>query len=661
MHICDWDPEFLSQFSPEEYVENLKRARINYAMIYLQSHVGLCYFPTKTGKMHKSFIGREDLIRRTVDLCHANDIKVCGYYSINYNTVEHDRNPDWRMLTDNGQSQRETYRQSQGNKMPGRYGLCCPNQMEYRNFVYAQIDEMMAYFDCDALFFDMPFWPHTCYCEKCRARWAQEVGGEMPVRPAIGSKAHEELLRKKYEWMGEWAQAITAYVKRRNPDMPVEFNYASGIAGDSDNGCGDLVNQASDYSGGDLYGGILEHSFCCKFYRNATRNQPFEYMFSRCKPGLWMHTLTKTPDEMKTSTAVTAAHHGATLVIDAIDPIGTMDQRLYERIGQVFDWQIPYEPYYTGDMVEDMGIYYGLHSKCSLPGDSYNSKSCGVSVAQTLMRRHIPFGVTGSYHDLKKYPVLIAPMLTNLEAGDHDRILEYVQQGGILYLSGARYPALVEELLDCRVVGQTESNRVYIAPRKDMEPLFGWFNEKYPLPFEGGAPMVEGLDKESTVATLTLPYTSPNELRFVSIHANPPGVATEVPMIAIKKYGKGTVIWSAASIEGVEIEEYREIFLNLLMSVWGNVSFSLSSDAPANVEFTLFRNEKGLQVNAVSICDESVSPAIPGFCVKVKAEKIPEAVKRLPDGEDVPFRYENGFVNFRARDLNIFDMYQIEF
>ena len=48
MHIEDWDESFLSEFSPENYIENLKKAQINYAMIYFQSHAGLCYFPTKT-------------------------------------------------------------------------------------------------------------------------------------------------------------------------------------------------------------------------------------------------------------------------------------------------------------------------------------------------------------------------------------------------------------------------------------------------------------------------------------------------------------------------------------------------------------------------------------------------------------------------------------
>ena len=665
MHIADWNEEFLSQFDPEIYVENLKRAQINNAMLYLQSHVGLCYYPTKTGVMHKALIGRENMMKKTVDLCHANDIKVTGYYSINYNTAEHDRHPEWRMIAEDGKSRRESGAEDNSamafaSRKGARYGLCCPNHMEYREFVYAQIDEMMDYFDCDALFFDMPFWPHTCYCEKCKARWEKEIGGEMPVNPAPGSKLQEDLLRKKYEWMGEWTLAITAYVKKRDPHMPMEFNYASGIAGDSNNGCDDLVNQASDYVGGDLYGGMLEHSFSCKFYRHATKNQPFEYMFSRCKPALRVHTLTKTLDEMKTSVSVTAAHHGATLVIDAIDPIGTMDQRLYERVGKMFDLQKPYEPYFRGEMIEDMGIYYGIHSKCSDPGEEYNSKSCGVAAAHTLMRRHIPFGVTGSWYDLKRYPVLIAPMLTNLEDGDHDRIVDYVKQGGILYLSGARYPALVEELLGCKINGKTETDKIYIAPKADAESMFGWFNAKYPLPFDGYAPIAEGMNSDDVIATLTLPYTMGSEVRFASIHSDPPGVATDIPMIAIKKVGQGAVIWSAVALEGVPMDEYRDIFLNLILSVRGNTPFSLASDAPRKVEFTLFRGENELLVNAVSMCDEEISPALPGFKVTVKAEGKVKAVKLLPTGEDIPFVCENGFVTFETKELNIFDMYQIQ-
>lgn len=72
-------------------------------MIFFQSHVGLCHFPTKHGAMHKALEKRPDMIKRTVDLCCKNDIRVCGCYSLIYNTREHDKRADWRMIGPNGE------------------------------------------------------------------------------------------------------------------------------------------------------------------------------------------------------------------------------------------------------------------------------------------------------------------------------------------------------------------------------------------------------------------------------------------------------------------------------------------------------------------------------------------------------------------------------
>jgi len=656
MHIDDWDESFLRDFSPREYVDNLKTARINNAMVYLQSHVGLCYFPTKTGVMHRALQGRESLMRDVVELCHENDIRVTGYYSINYNTREHDRHSGWRMVKSDGLSQREAAR----NMMSARYGLCCPNSREYNEFVFSQIDEMLSYFDIDALFLDMPFWPHTCYCENCRRRWADEYGGEMPVEPAPGTKEYDLLIDAKYRWMGQWCLALTGHIKSVAPDMPVEFNYAAAISDTSENGCGDMVNQASDYVGGDLYGGMREHSFSCKFYRNATRDQPFEYMFSRCKPRLRMHTLTKTPDEMRTSTALTMAHHGATLVIDAIDPTGTMDRRVYQRLGDMFAFQQPYEKWFTGDMAEDIGLYYGVMSRYTSPDRAHNSIQSCVAIANGLIARHIPFGVTGAHHDISRYPILAAPAHSALEENDNARLIDYVENGGTLYISGGSNKALIEELTGGRLTGVTNTACLYIAPVDEKyEALLGGFTRKYPLPFEGNAPIIEGVEPECVIAKLTLPYTSPDEVRFASIHSNPPGEETDIPMIVVKRRGKGTVIWSAATIEGVEMDEYQSIIQRLIMDVRSDMRFSIESDAPADVELTLFRDEKGMCVNAVHLSDASVSPAVPGFTIRVRTDAAPEKVLLLPEEGELPFEYEDGYTSFKARTLNIFDMYRV--
>ena len=82
MHINDTDERFLSKFNPDEYYDNLVRARIQSPMIYLQSHTGLCNYPTKTARTHKHFLTGENELKRLVDKCKTGGMRVVGYYSL---------------------------------------------------------------------------------------------------------------------------------------------------------------------------------------------------------------------------------------------------------------------------------------------------------------------------------------------------------------------------------------------------------------------------------------------------------------------------------------------------------------------------------------------------------------------------------------------------
>ncbi len=157
MRIEDWNEEFLSTFSSEEYCENLKKARIDNAMLYFQSHVGLCYYPTRSGEMHRAFRGKEDIMRKLADLLHENGMTVTGYYSLIYNNRAHDAHPTWRMVEANGSSQRDASARAHAENPSAvvcRNGLCCPNNIEYRAFVKEQIAD---FFTVEGMFYDMPF------------------------------------------------------------------------------------------------------------------------------------------------------------------------------------------------------------------------------------------------------------------------------------------------------------------------------------------------------------------------------------------------------------------------------------------------------------------------------------------------------------------------
>lgn len=664
MHIDDWNDEFLSKFDPMEYVENLKIAKIQSAMLYFQSHVGLCYFPTKSGKMHNGFIGKQYAMQRLEKLCHQEGISVTGYYSLIYNNVEHDRHPGWRMIDENGNSKREigvgSSSDFSGSASVHRYGFCCPNNMEYRDFIQKQIKEMNEYFTVDGMFYDMLFWPHMCYCDSCQKRWEAEVGGEIPKKQDWNDKMWLLHMQKRREWMGEFAHWVTDYTKKLFGNISVEHNVAFSALPDSTTANCEEVIDACDYAGGDLYRDPYIGSFTRKFYRSITKNSPFEYMVARSTPNLSVHTQIKSEDSLESAVLQTVAHHGATLIIDAIDPVGTLNKEVYRRIGKVFEKSSQYEQYMTGEPVEQVGVYYSLKSKFSTKNDIYTNYLGTVSAIKTMINNNILVGVTGGFSDLSKYDVIVASALTQEDDYDCERIAQYVNNGGNLYFSGGDNKKLLKVFFNAEVKGLTKEKKVYIAPKENIQHLFKYFNAEYPLNFDECAYITQGFEDKDIFATLTLPYTHQGTNKFSSIHSNPPGIKTDIPAIAIKKYGKGTVVWSACCFESMDIYDHQDIFINILKYVFGFKS-NLLSDAPQDVEITAFDRKKSIQINCVLIDVSRKARKIADFSVSYKCDNKPQRIVKMPDKTKIPFTYKDGMVHFEVNNMKIHCMYEIEF
>jgi hypothetical protein len=647
MHIDDWDESFLSDFSPEAYFKNLKTANITAPMIYFQAHTGYCYYPTATGYVHKAFQKDPGKMRRLVEHCHQSGMAVIGYYSLDFNTWAHDTHPQWRMLQKNGKSMRENEH--------SRYGLCCPNNPDYRNFVFTQIKEMLEYFSVEGMFYDMLFWPHVCWCPDCQRRWADEVGGGMPT--AIEGEPWEHLLAVRRRWMGEWAQTVTDFTKALRPEITVEHNFASAISHGAEASIGDGVSDACDYTGGDLYGGFPEQSFTCKYYRSVSCNQPFEYMTCRCDPNLQKHTITKPEHQVELAVMLTCAHHGATLMIDAIDPVGTMDARVYETLGRVFAKEIPYEDYFRGNLLADVGVMYHLPSKAARRQQSFTHHHAALQASKTLTSHHIPYGVVTykNIHNLSGYQVILAPLVHSLSADERNALIAYVRNGGNLYLSGAEDTELVYALLGADVAGFTEHTVTYLAPTIAKEALFEGFNIAYPLPFDLCVPVLQNLAPDAQIlAYVKLPYTTQNNERFASIHSNPPGLMTSIPAVAYRELGKGRVLFSAMPIEKESVGVYGKIFMNLLHFL--KLTPGLSSTAPAPVELVTFDDHASRMVGTVNLDPCSV---VAPFSISMAWKRHPQQIRRVSSGEVIPYALDNGILRFQTVTLDIFDLYVI--
>ena len=660
MHIEDWDARFLSEFNPEDYYQNLVRANIRSAMIYLQSHVGYCYFPTKVGKMHAGLVGREDAIKRLVELCRAGGIDVIGYYSLVFNTIEEDKHPEWRIVDSlDGSSERQR---------GSRYGHCCPNNPEYRAFIETQIKEMSEYFYVDGMFYDMTYWHGCCRCPSCQERYLREEGIKIPEREDLKDPEWQKFMHKRYEWIGEFAQYVTALSKKYMPHASVEHNYAYGVAGNWKQAVTERTNEACDYSGGDLSGDQYLESFVTKYYRAVTKNPPFEYMIYRCDPGLRYHTTTKTETHLELEVMHSAAHHGASLIIDALDPVGTLNPRVYSLIGRVFEKLIPYEKYLLdGEPIEDVGIYYSTSGRYNSLGADFDNRTCSTNLTRTLVMNNIPFGVVTNAHksiDGDKYKFVFAPAIAGLEESDRQKLCDYVRDGGTLYFSGCEELELLRELCGVEIDGYTDTPHTYLAPCADFAHWFSKdYDEKYPLPAGYCLPYTRLCRTAQTVARLTLPYFDPNDAsKFSSIHSNPPADPTEYVEMLVASYGKGRVIWSATPIEYDRRPMYIRVIMEILREFMPKEAQKVYSDAPKQVEICSYELDGGYQFCCVNLMADEERLTVHPFEIAVDIGSAPEnlSVCELPNGEKLDFVLDGNLLKIKVSDLTLFKMIEVK-
>ena len=665
MHIHDEDEAFLSEFNADAYYENLVKAKIQSPMIYLQSHTGLCNYATETARTHKHFLHGENELKRLLKKCKDGGMKVVGYYSLIFNNWAAENHPAWEQVYANGDTWRDRGQ---------RYGLCCPNNLEYRDFLKVQIDELVREFkdsNLDGLFYDMPYWEVTCHCDACKKRFKEETGMDLPEKEDFKDSTWLRYVKARQDWMVEFVQFVREYTNKVYPSVTVEFNYAAVIGCDWLGGSTEGINDECEFTGGDLYGDLYSHSFACKYYYGVTKNQPFEYMTCRCDKTLREHTITKPQKTLEREILLTAAHHGASLIIDAIDPIGTLDERVYERLGKAFDRQIPFEPYMgRGNLYSEVAVYFDSKTMYTTDGSDRYNRTCAIGAVKKLIEAHVPTAIVSNNRldNLSKYQMVIAPALQDFDNDAPLKFIEYVKNGGTLYLSGKSDSRLIKEFFGGKVVGETYGDcpytgvqlgaRVYISPKTAFESEFGEFNEKYPLPLTYYLPLMEGADG-NVKATIALPYAPPDyNYHYASIHSCPPWKNTEYPAFIEKTYGKGKVIWCAAMLEYDDREAFKNIFKGI---VERNVVKKYDCKASKGVECVIFEDENA---SLISLCDlqydeNKTSGNIP---LSVKTDRAPKFVRNIGLNADMVWSYdEKAGILTTTLSVDDFAMFEIQY
>lgn len=666
MHIPDWDQAFLSKFDATEYADMLVKSRAQSIVCYCQSHVGLFNYPTKVGKQHAGLGGR-NVMKEMIDRCHERNIAVVLYTSLIFDRWCGDEHPEWRMRTWDGKVQGEG----------GRHGVLCVNS-PYREYVRRFVTEICQSFDFEGIRFDMTFWPWLCYCQHCQARFDKEVGGEIPKTVDWLNEKWVAFQRCRERWLVEFASIATETVRQQKPTASVEhqsstypLNWMFGVT--------IPLAAKNDFLQGDFYGDQLQGSFVRKLLEDLTPKRPFGYETS-FSVALKDHTAMKSEALLEAKASAAISDSAAFIFIDAIDPVGTVNHRAHERMGQIFDRFMPYYEHLGGERVFDMAVYYSLESKFNFTGNgrpvsnpdtSDSHTEAAMQAASRLIANHVPFGVVTrkSLAELGKLKVLILPNVNMMQPEECDAIREWVRQGGSIIASGGT--SLVDThgrkqpdfmLADVFGVSLVEANwqprNHYLAPTAAGQSYFPEFDSKYPAFCSGYGFKVKATQGAEILATTTWPWPAPNGSQFASIHSDPPWTSTEDPEIVVHRFGQGTSLYCASVVE--TMDNLRDTYVRLVRRLCP--TYRLETEAPGCVEATLFHqpDRNRYVLSLVNFQKDLPNLPIDGIKVRLMSDRPVQAVKQLGHDRDIMFQQRDGSVAFHVPRLETLAMFAIE-
>jgi len=597
MQIADWDDRFLSRFEPAMLAEATKRAGADGAMLYFQNHLGLCFWPTRSGVQHRAFVG-QDPVREALRAFAEERIPVCAYYSVNFNNRAWLDHPDWRL--------KRAAPTAMGVLPQERYGIVCLNNPGYRAFVAEQVDEIIDYAP-DAVFFDMLWWNGICVCNACHDRW----GAPFPKEIDWADQAWIGFQSMREHWLAEFSTELRDRCKARRPDIDVYANFALGLSNWT-RAYTFATSDAQDFLGGDFYGGPGEQLLACRLMLNLSVATP-EFM-TTVNASLVDHERLRPPFELAQKALTSAANGAAMLIIAPIDPDGGINPAALDAAAQAFAEVEPFAPAIGGRAIEDVALYCSDQSKmiriegdqplAAAPASSapdYPHARALAGACRALERAHIPFGVITRRQlgELARHKVVVLADVARLTAEEIDAFRSFVARGGGLYASGETSLLLADgsggedfalaDLFGCHAVSTESAEPIYIRPvsapvREAAAP------ERF-LTHRGRHVRLSGNSSGEVLARLTLPYGAPasgsvEDQHWASIHSSPPWQDEAAPTLVRHAFGAGRVIYSAAPIEAADDAAGERVFVTLVRGLLDQPS--LVTDAHASIAITMF-------------------------------------------------------------------------
>lgn len=634
-----------SDFDPEEFASTLEKAGVNSVTCFARCHHGWIYFDTNIFSERRHPHLTCNLLKEQIDACHARNIRVPIYITVQWDNYTANKHPEWLCLDENGCIVGTPPYQA------GFYRKLCLNT-PYINFLKAHVEEVMETLPVDGIFFDI-VQPQDCSCKYCRAGMEEE-----------GLEPSDSQARKKYglKIVNSFKIDMTNFVRQFNEDCTIFYN--AGHVGPRHR---KVVNAYTHFELESLPSGGWGYMHFPLAVRYA-RNLGVDCMGMTGK----FHTSWGDFHSFKNEQALQfecfqmLALGAKCSIGDQLHPSGKICQTTYELVGSVYSEVEKKEPWcQDAEPVTEIGVF----TPEEFTGERLPAASIGV--ARMLQEGSHQFEIIDSASDLSGYRVVVLP--DNISVSDElaDKIEQYLENGGKViasYQSGLNEQKTDFSLkaLGVKLKGDAPYSPDFILPEGEIDN--GLPETEHVMYLRGLE--VEAKEKSEILADVVVPYFNRTYKHFCSHRHTPSSGKTGYPGIV----RNGNAIYFAHPI----FTQYNKnaprwcktLFLNALEILLPEPLVELETPTTTLVSLNEQSNENRWIMHLLHYIPERrgqdfdiIEDVIPLFDVKVsvKIQNKVEEVICIPEETSLEYEEKSGRVEFVLPKLEGHQMIALDF
>ena len=410
-HTSEHIPRVGEKFDPQNFASTLHKARVDSITCFARCHHGWMYYGSAAfPKRIHPHLHRVNLLKEQVEACHRLGIRAPIYTTVQWDHYTAVRHPEWRVVGPEGELV--------GTKPyeAGFYQEICVNT-PYRDFLKIHVQEMLETLPVDGFFFDIVR-PQDCSCWYCRRGMIAE--GLEPTN-------RQDRLHYNKKILDGFKLELSNLVRTHNPDATIFYN--AGHIGPS------VRESQTAYSHFELESlpsggwGYMHFPLTVRYARNLGIDCVSHTGKFHTSWGDFHSFKRKAALEFECFRML--ALNSKCEIGDQLHPSGEIDPYVYQLIGSVYKQVEQKEPWCrSAQAVSEIGLF----TTEEFTDERVPEATAGA--VQMLQEAAYQFEVLDTASDFSKYPLLILPDGITVDSEFALRLDDYVAKGGKLIATG---------------------------------------------------------------------------------------------------------------------------------------------------------------------------------------------------------------------------------